>query len=224
VLLAPYAPVDSSRRLVVLSGGHFMPQYGAMHLDLLNTSLRSAPDGSSLVVHQALFRTPWVGELLQRLTPTSCDRVPAAAALLCRSQLGWAWRVLQASRGRKAFSEYAFYLSHVLTAHAEQPVLIVHGRRRRWCRSPLRAAAMICPDAYAALTSFAAERARGVLYVTFEASAKHMQAQRMRAADARPVPLSGGSLLDALQSQIRAQVPRGNDSLLLQTPRGCRSW
>ena len=145
VLIRPYAPValgpGGSPVQRILTGGYTpMPQYASTYAVMMpagRNALQHAPlDNTTLVTHHALVHTPWMAELTATLaTHRMCRAASAAEAETCAAisrDLGWVWAALRASRGLKAFSEYAFYLSHVLSNHAEQRVEFVGDRLSSW--------------------------------------------------------------------------------------------
>ena len=145
VLIRPYAPValgpGGSPVLRILTGGYpRMPQYTFVYAGMMpagRNALQHAPlDNTSLVTHHALVHTPWMAELTATLaTKHMCRAASAAEAENCAAisrDLGWVWAALRTSRGLKAFSEYAFYLSHIVSNHVEQQVDFVGDRLSSW--------------------------------------------------------------------------------------------
>jgi hypothetical protein len=187
ILIRPYSPVDESGRVRLLYGGN-NPETRTMNYvwgykEMVNATMLQSPDRSSYVVHQALFNKNFVYELLNRMGGQDCENISAKT---CAQEMKWVWRTIDVLKGEKHFSEYAYYISYVMSFHKEQPMFFSgNGKRgdpvkkgkkgkrgkagRSFCRSPLLASANMCPLVYENVTGFETElRNPNLFYVVFD--------------------------------------------------------
>tara|TARA_B110001452_G_scaffold249921_1_gene237789 strand:- start:274 stop:1446 length:1173 start_codon:yes stop_codon:yes gene_type:complete len=245
VLIQPFAPIGPGGELRLVTGGYSnMPQYDATFRTLFNATLQYSPDRTSLVTHHALVHTPWLIELVARLSLGRACAGEAQCAAAARDPQRWMTAVLRATRGLKSFSEYAFYLSWQLLRHADElrgvaylgrdecgvyaaPLppgqsLKCHRRpARAFCRNPLLTESTICPGAYRELYRFERERALSggsVLFVNFETHAWGKD----------PLENATGAQLaaeiDAREAAHVRQASGPQQSRVLKRPRPCTPW
>jgi hypothetical protein len=183
ILIRLYSPVDENGRVRVLYGGNNpgtkTTNYVWGYKEMVNATMVKSPDRSSYVVHQALFNKNFVYELLDRMGGHDCENV---SAKICAQEMKWIWRTIDVFKGEKHLSEYAYYISYVMSFHKEQPMFfsgngkqgdVKKGNRgkggRSFCRSPLLASANMCPLVYENVTGFETElKNPNLFYVVFD--------------------------------------------------------